>query len=96
MAASLRLLMPAPGSAWVPRRPGQPVAIDAGMFTLVPEPGETVVRDDALPAQTANSPPRTTVPALAGQQQPADLVRCDFTAPAPNRRWVADITKLGV
>jgi putative transposase len=35
--------------------------------------------------------PRTTVPAPAGQQ-PADLVRRDFTAPAPNRRWVADIT----
>jgi putative transposase len=35
--------------------------------------------------------PRTTVPAPAGQQ-PADLVRRDFTAPAPNRRWVAGIT----
>jgi putative transposase len=35
--------------------------------------------------------PRTTVPAPAGQQ-PADLVRRDFTAAAPNRRWVADIT----
>jgi putative transposase len=34
--------------------------------------------------------PRTTVPATAGQ--PADLVRRDFTAPAPNRRRVADIT----
>jgi putative transposase len=35
--------------------------------------------------------PRTTVPAPAGQQ-PTDLVRRDFTAAAPNRRWVADIT----
>jgi putative transposase len=35
--------------------------------------------------------PRTTVPAPAGQR-PADLVRRDFSAPAPNRRWVADIT----
>lgn len=35
--------------------------------------------------------PRTTVPAPPGQQ-PADLVGRDFTAPAPNRRWVADIT----
>ena len=35
--------------------------------------------------------PRTTVPAPAGQQ-PADLVRRDFTAPGPNRRQVADIT----
>jgi putative transposase len=35
--------------------------------------------------------PRTTLPAAAGQQ-PADLVRRNFTAPAPNRRWVADVT----
>jgi putative transposase len=35
--------------------------------------------------------PRTTFPAPAGQQ-PADLVRRDFTAAAPNRRWVAGIT----
>jgi putative transposase len=35
--------------------------------------------------------PRTTVPD-AGGQRPADLLRRDFTAPAPNRRWVADIT----
>jgi putative transposase len=35
--------------------------------------------------------PRTTVPDAAGQR-PADLLTRDFTAPAPNRRWVADIT----
>ena len=35
--------------------------------------------------------PRTTVPD-ATSQRPADLVSRDFTAPAPNRRWVADIT----
>jgi putative transposase len=35
--------------------------------------------------------PRTTVPDAAGNR-PADLLRRDFTAPAPNRRWVADIT----
>jgi putative transposase len=35
--------------------------------------------------------PRTTVPG-AGEQRPADLLERDFTAPAPNRRWVADIT----
>jgi len=35
--------------------------------------------------------PRTTVPGAAGQR-PADLLERDFTAPAPNRRWVADIT----
>ena len=35
--------------------------------------------------------PRTTVPG-AVEQRPADLLERDFTAPAPNRRWVADIT----
>ncbi len=36
--------------------------------------------------------PRTTVPAGPGQERPSDLLERDFTAPAPNRRWVADIT----
>jgi putative transposase len=35
--------------------------------------------------------PRTTVPDVGGQR-PGDLLGRDFTAPAPNRRWVADIT----
>src|SRR5690606_2627286 len=34
--------------------------------------------------------PRTTVP--GDGRQPADLLERDFDAPAPNRRWVADIT----
>ena len=34
---------------------------------------------------------RTTVPAELGDR-PADLVRRDFSAPAPNRLWVADLT----
>ena len=34
---------------------------------------------------------RTTIPAQAGPR-PADLLQRDFTAEAPNRRWVADIT----
>jgi HTH-like domain len=33
--------------------------------------------------------PRTTVPGPAGQERPSDLLERDFTAPAPNRRWVA-------
>jgi putative transposase len=41
-------------------------------------------------ASAARRRPRTTVP--GGQQPPADLLARDFTAPAPNRRWVADIT----
>lgn len=36
--------------------------------------------------------PRTTVPAGPGEPKPSDLLERDFTAPAPNRRWVADIT----
>lgn len=35
---------------------------------------------------------RTTVPAGPAAARPADLLARDFTAPAPNRRWVADIT----
>jgi putative transposase len=35
--------------------------------------------------------PHTTVPGAASDR-PADLLDRDFTAPAPNRRWVADIT----
>jgi putative transposase len=34
---------------------------------------------------------RTTVPGSGGQRAP-DLLRRDFTAPAPDRRWVADFT----
>jgi putative transposase len=33
--------------------------------------------------------PRTTVP---GQERPADLVKRNFSATAPNRLWVADLT----
>jgi putative transposase len=42
-------------------------------------------------ASARRKKPRTTVPAVAGQR-PADLLARDFTSPAPNRRWVADIT----
>ena len=36
--------------------------------------------------------PRTTVPGPPGTERPSDLLERDFTAEAPNRRWVADIT----
>jgi putative transposase len=42
-------------------------------------------------ASARRKKPRTTVPGVAGQR-PADLLRRDFTASAPDRRWVADIT----
>jgi putative transposase len=38
--------------------------------------------------------PRTTVPDTGGRR-PADLLERDFSAPAPNRRWVAGITYTG-
>jgi putative transposase len=42
-------------------------------------------------AAAARKKPRTTVPGEANGR-PADLLARDFTARAPNRRWVADIT----
>jgi putative transposase len=36
--------------------------------------------------------PRATVPAGPGHERPSDLLGRDFSAPAPNRRWVAGIT----
>jgi putative transposase len=43
-------------------------------------------------ARARRKRPRTTLPGPPGQQRPSDLLGRDFTAPAPNRRWVADIT----
>jgi putative transposase len=37
-------------------------------------------------------PRRTTTPAEPAEQRPADLVERNFSAPAPNRLWVADLT----
>jgi putative transposase len=42
-------------------------------------------------AKARRKKPRTTVPGPAAQR-PADLLERDFTADAPGRRWVADIT----
>jgi putative transposase len=53
---------------------------------------ERLMRDMGLSGVAAGrKKPRTTVPAGAGSR-PGDLLERDFTAPAPNRRWVADIT----
>ena len=43
-------------------------------------------------ASAGRKRPRTTVPAGPGHERPSDLLERDFSAPAPNRRWVADIT----
>ena len=53
---------------------------------------ERLMREMGIAGASAQrKKPRTTVPDAAGQR-PADLLERDFTAPAPNRRWVADIT----
>jgi putative transposase len=53
---------------------------------------ERLMRELGLAGAAARGKkPRTTVPD-AGGPRPADLLARDFTAPAPNRRWVAGIT----
>jgi putative transposase len=53
---------------------------------------ERLMRDMGIAGVSAQrKKPRTTVPD-AGAGRPGDLLERDFTAPAPNRRWVADIT----
>lgn len=53
---------------------------------------ERLMRETGLAGAVAGrKKPRTTVPGTPGQR-PADLLERDFTAAAPNRRWVADIT----
>ena len=53
---------------------------------------ERLMREMGIAGASARrKKPRTTVPD-AGPGRPADLLERDFTAPAPNRRWVADIT----
>lgn len=51
---------------------------------------ERLMRDLGIAGVSASRKrPRTTVP---GAQRPSDLLERDFTAGAPNLRWVADIT----
>jgi transposase InsO family protein len=53
---------------------------------------ERLMRDLGIAGvAAARKKPRITVPDT-GAGRPADLLERDFTAPAPNRRWVADIT----
>ena len=53
---------------------------------------ERLMRMNALAGVVRGKVRRTTLPAEAGVERPADLLERDFTANAPNRRWVADIT----
>jgi putative transposase len=50
-----------------------------------------LMRDLQLVGVTRGATKRTTVPAQV-EQRPVDLVQRRFTAPAPNRLWVADLT----
>jgi putative transposase len=52
---------------------------------------EQLMRADGLTGVVRGTTRRTTVPAeLSGR--PGDLLERNFTAPAGNRRWVADVT----
>lgn len=50
-----------------------------------------LMRDLQLVGVTRGTTRRTTIPAQV-EQRPADLVERQFSAPAPNRLWVADLT----
>jgi len=52
---------------------------------------ERLMRRAGLTGAVRGKTRRTTVPAEVAAR-PGDLLARDFTAPAPNRRWVADIT----
>jgi putative transposase len=53
---------------------------------------ERLMRQAGLAGAVRGRTRRTTVPAGPAAARPGDLLARDFTAPAPNRRWVADIT----
>ncbi len=50
-----------------------------------------LMADLGLAGVTRGTAKRTTIPAQI-EQRPGDLVERQFTAPAPNRLWVADLT----
>jgi transposase InsO family protein len=52
---------------------------------------ERLMREMGLCGVVRGRKPKTTIPALVAER-PRDLVKRDFTAEAPNRLWVADLT----
>ena len=54
-----------------------------------------VMREHGIAGYRRRRKVRTTIPDQSGQKVP-DLLRRDFTAPAPNRRYVGDITYLPI
>ena len=53
---------------------------------------ERLMRQLGIQGAVRGKPRRTTIPADDPAARPADLVDRQFTVPAPNRLWVADIT----
>jgi putative transposase len=53
---------------------------------------ERLMRDLEIQGAVRGKPKRTTIPADDPAARPADLVDRQFTATAPNRLWVADLT----
>jgi putative transposase len=54
---------------------------------------ERLMREHGLEGVRRGKAPRTTVQGTgSGHERAADLLKRDFTADAPNRRWVADFT----
>jgi putative transposase len=51
-----------------------------------------LMRELGIAGVVRGRPRRTTIPAQTAEHRPADLVNRDFSAPAPNRLWVADLT----
>jgi hypothetical protein len=52
---------------------------------------DRLMREHGMSGVRRGKTPRTTIPSTSGTRA-ADLVNRDFTAPAPNRVWVADFT----
>ncbi|KOG53703.1 transposase [Streptomyces virginiae] len=63
--------------------------------TLLPEAGfgavDRAMRSLGLNGVVRGRRPRTTIP-NPGDARPPDLLDRDFTAPAPNRKWITDFT----
>jgi putative transposase len=54
---------------------------------------ERVMRDNGMCGARRGRTIRTTIPGKgSGHERAPDLLKRDFTAPTPNRRWVADFT----
>jgi putative transposase len=53
---------------------------------------ERLMRQMGIQGARRGRKPFTTIPAEDGTTRPADLVQRQFSAPAPNRLWLCDIT----